>query len=150
MPPTSSRYVPIRDGVYELLVGAASLAEVKTFERDREAFENLAASMYPAVGVFFADATGEEEARWAGGRRDHVYRLEVHGAARSLQSRRACEDELMAFVEAVEDALRAAPTLGGLVRDMAVRLTKRQAAPEGEYWLARAVVQVVCEKAVGG
>ena len=144
--PTSSRYLPIRDAICDLLAAAPALSEVKAIERDAEAFRNLPASMYPALGVFFAEQPGVERAQWVGGRHDHSYRLDVHVAVRSAESARACEDQLFCYVEAVEDALRGSPLLGGLVRNMAVGVVRRWQDRSAPYWQAEAVVAVVCEK----
>jgi hypothetical protein len=147
--PESSRYVPIREAVCAVLMNAPELAEVKAVARDREAFGRLAATQYPALGVFFADAVGAERARWASNRRDHAYQIEVHVAVRSLESAQACEDLLFAYVEAVEDALRGAPTLGGLVRAMASGLVRRARRKVEQYWHGEAMVMVVCEQRAG-
>ena len=144
--PESSRFVPIREAVVSVLAGAPELAEVKAIMRDREAFARLPASRFPALGVFFAEAIGAERPRWASNRRDHAYRLEVHAAVRSLESGQASEDMLFAYVEAVEDALRAAPTLGGMVRSMGVSLVRRARTKVESYWHSQAVLLVVCEQ----
>jgi hypothetical protein len=147
-PPLSSRFVPIREALCEVLGAAPALEEVKTIVKDREQLARLPASQHPALGVFFADGVGAERARWVGNRRDHSYEFEVHVAVRSLQSAQACEDLLFAYVEAVEDALRAAPTLGGLVRFMAVSLVRRVGAKVDANWHAQAVLLVTCEQRV--
>jgi len=144
--PESSRFVPIREAVAAVLSSAPELAEVKSIVRDREAFARLPASGHPALGVFFADTVGAERPRWASNRRDHAYQLEVHVGVRSLESAQASEDLLLAYVEAVEDALRAAPTLGGLVRTMAVSLVKRARTKVESYWHSQAMLMVVCEQ----
>lgn len=144
--PQSSRFVPIREAVVAVLASAPELAEVKSIVRDREAFARLPASRHPALGVFFADTVGAERPRWASNRRDHAYQLEVHAAVRSLESGQASEDLLLAYVEAVEDALRAAPTLGGIVRSMAVSLVRRARTQVESYWHSQAVLLVVCEQ----
>ena len=149
MPPTSTRYLPIREAVCDLLAATPALADIRTIERDAEAFANLAATQYPALGVFFAEAAGEERAQWAGGERDHLYRLAVHVAVRSLESARACEDELFSYLEAVEDALRANPTLNGLVRCLFVGLIGRHTEKTASYWLSRGVIAVTAQKKVG-
>jgi len=51
-----------------------------------------------------------------------------------------------AYVEAVEDALRAAPTLGGLVRSMTVGLVRRARTEVESYWHSQAVLLVTCEQ----
>jgi hypothetical protein len=144
--PTSTRFVPIREAVCAVLEGAAPLAEVKSLVRDREAFARLGASAHPALGVFFADGIGQERARWAGGKRDHSYELEVHAAVRSLESAQACEELLFGYLEAVEEALRGAPTLGGLVRTMSVSLVRRAGGKVESYWHSQAVLLVSCEQ----
>ncbi len=144
--PESRRFVPIREAVCAVLVGAPELAEVKSVVCDREGFARLPATRYPALGVFFADTVGEERARWTGNRRDHAYRLEVHVAVRSLESGQGCEDLLFAYVEAVEDALRAAPTLGGLVRSMSTSLVRRVQRRVEQYWHSEAVLLVIAEQ----
>ena len=144
--PESSRFVPIREAVVAVLASAPELAEVKAIVRDREAFSRLPASQHPALGVFFADAVGAERPRWASNRRDHSYQLEVQVAVRSLESAQASEDMLLGYVEAVEDALRAAPTLGGLVRAMAVSLVRRSRAKVESYWHSQAVLMVIAEQ----
>jgi hypothetical protein len=125
------------------------LVEVKAIVQDREAFARLPASRYPAIGVFFSDNAGMERARGAGNRRDHGYQLEVQVAVRSLESAQVCEDLLLGYVEAVEDALRAAPTLGGLVRVMTVSLTRRFRAKIESYWHAQAALLIMAEQRVG-
>jgi hypothetical protein len=144
--PASNRFVPIREAVVAVLTSAPELSEVRSIVRDREAFARLPASRHPALGVLYADTAGEERPRWASNRRDHAYRLEVHVAVRSLESGQASEDLLFAYVEAVEDALRAAPTLGGLVRTMGVRLVKRGRRKVESYWHSEAALLVVCEQ----
>lgn len=144
--PQSNRFVPIREAVVAVLASDPRLAEVKSIVRDREAFARLPASRHPALGVFFADTVGAERPRWASNRRDHAYQLEVHVAVRSLESARAGEDLLLAYVEAVEDALRATPTLGGLVRSMAVGLVRRARTQVESYWHSQAVLLVSCEQ----
>jgi len=144
--PQSSRFVPIREAVVAVLSSAPELAELKTVVRDREAFARLPASSHPALGVFFADTVGAERPRWASNRRDHAYQLEVHVGVRSMESAQASEDLLLAYVEAVEDALRSAPTLGGLVRTMAVGLVKRARTKVESYWHSQATLLVVCEQ----
>jgi hypothetical protein len=144
--PQSNRFVPIREAVAAVLSDAPELSEVKSIVRDREAFGRLPASGYPALGVFFADSVGAERPRWASNRRDHAYQLEVHVAVRSLESAQASEDLLFAYVEAVEDALRAAPTLGGLVRSMMVSLVRRARTKVESYWHSQAVLLVTCEQ----
>ena len=144
--PQSTRFVPIREAVCAVLINAPALAEVKSVLRDREALARLPATRYPALGVFFADPAGAERARWAGNRHDHAYQFEVQVAVRSLESGQACEDLLFAYVEAVEDALRAAPTLGGLVRTMSASLVRRARARVESYWHAQAALVVTCEQ----
>ena len=146
--PVSSRFVPIREALCEVLGAAPLLEEVKIIVRDREQCARLPASQHPALGVFYADGVGRERARWAGNRRDHSYEFEVHVAVRSLEGAQACEDLLFAYVEAVEDALRAAPTLGGLVRFMTVSLVRRAGAKVEANWHAQAVLLVTCEQRV--
>jgi hypothetical protein len=147
--PQSSRFVPIREAVAAVLAAAPELTEVKAIVRDRDAFARLPASQHPAIGVFFADAVGAERPRWAGNRRDHSYQLEVHVAVRSLESAQASEDLLFAYIEAVEEALRAAPTLGGLVRAMAVSLVRRSRAKVESYWHSLAALLVIAEQRTG-
>ena len=144
--PESRRFVPIREAVCAVLAAAPELAEVKAMVRDREAFARLPATRYPALGVFFADIVGEERARWASNRRDHAYQIEVHVAVRALESAQACEDLLFAYVEAVEDALRTAPTLGGLVRSMATALVRRAQRKVEQHYHSEAVLLVVAEQ----
>jgi hypothetical protein len=144
--PQSNRFVPIREALVAVLASAPELAEVKAVVRDREAFARLAASQHPALGVFYADAVGAERPRWASNRRDHSYQLEVQVGVRSMESAQASEDLLFAYVEAAEDALRAAPTLGGLVRAMAVSLVRRSRAKVESYWHSQAVLLVVAEQ----
>ena len=144
--PESRRFLPIREAVCAVLVSAPELAEVKSVVRDREAFARLPATRYPALGVFFADTVGEERARWVGNRRDHAYQMEVHVAVRSLESAQVCEDLLFAYVEAVEDALRAAPTLGGMVRSLSTSLVQRVQAKVEQYWHSEAVLLVIAEQ----
>jgi len=147
--PQSTRFVPIREAICSVLTSAPSLLEVKSVTRDREAFARLPATQYPALGVFFADPAGAERVRWASSGRDHSYQFEVQVAVRSLESGQACEDLLFAYVEAVEDALRASPTLGGLVRYMAASLVRRVRVKVESYWLSRAAMVVTCEARVG-
>jgi hypothetical protein len=142
--PTSTRWLPIREAVRARLAGA--LTDLAAVVQDREAFDNLAATQYPAVGVFFGDRAGEERPQWVANRRDHEYALEVWVAVRNLASAQAAEDELFAWVEAVEDALRGDPTLGGLVRNLAGGLVARGVAREENFWLGRAVIAVVAQK----
>lgn len=144
--PQSSRFIPIREALCAVLASAPELAELKCIVRDRDAFARLPASRHPAVGVFFADAAGAERPRWASNRRDHAYQLEVHVAVRSMESAQASEDLLFAYAEAVEDALRAAPTLSGLVRSMTVGLVRRARAKVESYWHSQAVLLVTCEQ----
>jgi len=146
--PGSVRFVPIREALCEVLGAAPQLAEVKVIGKDREQFARLPASQHPALGVFYAEDVGLERARWASNRRDHSYEFEVHAAVRSLESVQSCEDLLFAYVEAVEDALRAAPTLGGLVRYMTVTLIRRTSAKVEANWHAQAVLLVTCEQRV--
>ena len=108
----------------------------------------LKTPQYPALAIFFADAAGEERAQWAGGERDHLYRLAVHVAVRSLESARACEDDLFRYLEAVEDALRGNPTLDGLVRYLFAGLIGRQTERTANYWLSRGVIAVTAEKKI--
>jgi hypothetical protein len=147
--PLSTRYVPIREAICAALFDASALAEVKVIAQDREAFARLPASQYPALGVFFADNIGMELARGTGNRREHGYQLEVHVAVRSLESAQASEDLLLGYVEAVEDALRGTPTLGGLVRVMTVSLARRFRAKVESYWHAQAALLVAAEQRVG-
>ena len=147
--PESSRFVPIREAIAAVLAGAPALVEVKAIVRDRDALAALPASQYPALGVFFADSAGVERPRWASNRRDHSYQLEVHVAVRSLESAQASEDLLFAYAEAAEDALRAAPTLGGLVRAMAVTLVRRSRSKVESYWHSQAVLMVIAEQRTG-
>lgn len=146
--PQSNRFVPIREALCDALGAAPELAAVKIVVRDREQLARLPASQHPAVGVFYADGVGVERARWAGHRRDHSYEFEVHVAVRSLESALDCEDLLFAYLEAVEDALRAAPTLGGLVRSMSVSLVRRASVKMEANWHAQAVLLVTCEQRV--
>jgi len=146
--PVSARFVPIREVLCEVLGAAPPLEEVRVIVKDREQFARLPASQHPALGVFYADGVGTERARWSGNRRDHSYEFEVHVAVRSLESAQACEDLLFAYVEAVEDALRVAPTLGGLVRFMTVSLVRRAGAKVDANWHAQAVLLVTCEQRV--
>jgi hypothetical protein len=144
--PQSNRFVPIREAIVAVLAGAPALAEVKTIVREREALARLPATGHPALGVFYADAAGAERPRWASNRRDHAYQLEVHVAVCSLESGQACEDLLFAYVEAAEDALRAAPTLGGLVRSMMVSLVRRTRTKGESYWHSQGVLLATCEQ----
>lgn len=144
--PESTRFVPIREALVAVLASAPELAEVKAVVRDREAFARLPSTRHPALGVFFADAVGTERPRWASNRRDHAYRIEVRAAVRSLQSAQASEDLLFAYVEALEDALRSAPTLDGMVRAMGVRLVRRARRRIESYWHSEATLLVVCEQ----
>ena len=144
--PQSNRFVPIREAVVGVLSNDPELGEVKSIVRDREAFARLPASAHPALGVFFADTVGAERPRWASNRRDHAYQLEVNVAVRSLESGQASEDLLLAYIEAAEDALRAAPTLGGIVRSMAVTLIRRARTKIESYWHSQAVLLVTCEQ----
>jgi len=144
--PQSNRFIPIREAICAVLLNAPELSEVKAVVRDREAFRGLPATRYPALGVFFADLPGMEQARWASNRRDHAYQIEVHIGVRSLESGQACEDLLFGYVEAVEDALRAAPTLGGLVRAMTSGLLRRAHRKVESYWHSEAVLLVTCEQ----
>lgn len=144
--PESQRFVPIREAVCAVLASAPALAEVKAVARDRETFARLPASRYPALGVFFADTLGEERARWAGPGRDHSYQLEVRVAVRAPEGPQECEDLLLAYVEAVEDALRADPTLGGRVRALAASLVRRAQKKVDQQWHAEGVVLVVAEQ----
>jgi hypothetical protein len=146
--PVSSRFVPIREALCEVLGAAPALEEVRVVVRDQEQLARLPASQHPALGVFYANGVGAERARWAGNRRDHSYEFEVQVAVRSLESAQACEDLLFAYVEAVEDALRAAPTLGGLVRYMTVTLVRRTRAKVDTNWQAQAALLVTCEQRV--
>jgi len=146
--PQSTRFVPIREAICEVLVSAPALSEVESVVRDREAFARAPATQYPVIGVFFADTAGAERLRWAGNRRDHSYQLEVHVAVRALESAQASEDLLFGYVEAVEEALRAAPTLGGLVRFMSAALVRRVRAKVESYWHSQAVLLVTCEQRV--
>lgn len=146
--PQSCRFVPIREAICAVLSAAPELSEVKIIARDREQFARLPASQHPALGVFYPDAVGSERARYAGNRRDHSYEFAVHVAVRSLESAQACEDLLFGYVEAVEDALRAAPTLGGLVRYLAVTLVRRASVKLDTNWHAQAVLAVTCENRV--
>ena len=147
--PQSTRFVPIREAVCEVLAAAPALEEVKAVVRDREAWARLPATQYPAIGVFFADPVGVERARWVSNRRDHSYQLEVQVAVRSLESAQASEDLLFGYLEAVEDALRVAPTLGGLVRFMGVGLVRRARARVESYWHSQAALLVTCEQRTG-
>ena len=133
--PESARYLPIREALVSVLAAAPELAEVKAIVRDREALARLPVTRHPALGVVFSDAVG-----------DHSYRVEVIVAVRSLESAQACEDLLFAYVEAVEDTLRAAPTLAGVVRSMAVSLVRRSRAKVESYWHSEAVLLVTCEQ----
>ncbi len=144
--PESRRFVPIREALVAVLASAPELAEVKAIVRDRDAFARLPASQHPAMGVFFAESVGTERTRWASNRRDHLYQLEVHVAVRSLESAQDSEDLLLAYIETVEDALRTAPTLGGLVRSMAVNVVKRVRTKVESYWHSQAVLLVACEQ----
>ena len=144
--PQSNRFVPIREAISAVLAGDPELAEVKSILRDREAFAALPATRHPALGVFFADSVGAERPRWASNRRDHAYHIEVHVAVRSRESAQACEDLLLAYVEAVEDSLRTAPTLGGLVRSMQAGLVRRARTKIESYWHSQAVLLVTCEQ----
>ena len=144
--PQSNRFVPIREAICAVLAGDPELAEVKSILRDREAFAALPATRHPALGVFFADSVGAERPRWASNRRDHAYHIEVHVVVRSLESAQACEDLLLAYVEAVEDSLRTAPTLGGLVRSMQAGLVRRARTKVESYWHSQAVLLVTCEQ----
>jgi hypothetical protein len=146
--PESSRFVPIREALCAALGEAPALGDVKAVVRDREGLERLAASQYPALGVFFADPAGTERPRWAANVRDHSYYFEVHVAVRSLESGQASEDLLLAYVEAVENALRAAPTLGGLVSFMSATLVRRARVKVESYWHSQAVLMVACEQRV--
>ncbi len=147
--PISARFVPIREAICTALVTAPALQEVKVVVRDREAFARLPATQFPAAGVFFADPAGGEQARWASNSRDHSYQFEVHVAVRSLESGQVCEDLLFGYVEAIENALRAMPTLGGLVRCAATRMVRRARTKAGAYWQAQAAILVTCEQRVG-
>jgi hypothetical protein len=142
--PQSNRYVPIREAICTVLINAPELEEVKSVVRDREQFARLPATRYPALGVFFAELVGGERARWASNRRDHAYQIEVHVAVQSLASAQVCEDLLFAYVEAVEDALRGMPTLGGLVRAMANGVVRRGHSRVEPYWHSEAVLLVTC------
>src|SRR5574340_1390865 len=148
--PISVRFVPIREAVCTALVTAPALQGVKAVVRDREAFARLPATQHPALGVFFADPVGGEQARWASNSRDHSYQFEVHAVVRSLESGQACEELLFGYVEAIENALRVMPTLGGLVRCAATRLVRRTRTKAGAYWHAQAAVLVVCGQRVQG
>jgi len=146
--PTSTRYLPVREAICDALSGAAALAEIKEIARDAESFNNLPATQYPALAVFFAQTAGEEVDRWASRRRDHRYWLEVRVAVRSLASAQAVEEALFSYIEAVEDALRAAADLGGLVRHMRAHLVERTRHKVGDYWHGEAAFMVLCEKSV--
>ncbi len=147
--PESSRFVPIREAMVEVLRVAPQLVEVKAVVCDRDALARLPATKLPAVGVFFADTVGAERPRWVGNRRDHSYQLEVQIAVWAMESAQASEDLLLAYIEAVEDALRAAPTLGGLVRAMAVSLVRRWRSKVESYWHSQAVLLVIAEQRTG-
>ncbi len=144
--PESSRFIPIREAIVAVLANAPQLVEIKSVVRDREAFARLPVSQHPALGVFFADTVGAERPRWVSNRRDHIYQLEVHVAVRAMESAQASEDLLLAYIEAVEDALRDAPTLGGLVRSMSVSLVRRARSKVESYWHSQAVLLVLCEQ----
>ena len=146
--PTSVRYLPIREAVCDTLAAAPALADIQTIARDEESFNNLPATQYPALAVFFAHTAGEEVDRWASRRRDHRYWLEVRVAARSLASSQAVEDLLFSYIEAIEDALRGVADLGGLVRHMRANLVERTRRKIGDYWHGEAAFLVLCEKSV--
>lgn len=144
--PESTRFLPIREAIIGVLASAPQLQSIAAIVRDRDLLARLPASRHPALGVFFADTAGRERPRWAGNRRDHLYQLEVHIAVRALESAQASEDLLFAYVEAVQDALREAPTLGGLVRCLTATLLRRLRRKAEPYWHSQAVLWVACEQ----
>jgi len=145
--PVSTRYLPVRDALLAALQGWPALAGVKRWVTQEGVLAQTAASQAPAVGVFYAPLAGEERLSWAGGGRDHSYYLEVRLVVRSLDSQE-CEDTLFAYAEAVEDAVRADPTLGGRVRFAALGSLRRVAGTEGNAFLGQGVVEVSCEERV--
>ena len=145
--PTSVRYLPIRDGLLALLQDWEALSGVKRWVTDEPAFTQVAASQAPAVAVLFADPAGEERAAWAGNGRDHSYYLELRVVVRALDSG-LCEDLLFGYVEAIEDALRADPTLGGLVRNAVLGSVRRVKHSEQGAFVGQAVLEVSTESRV--
>jgi len=134
----SKRFVPIREAVCRTLTTAPELAEVKAVLRDREILARLPGTGLPALGVFFATSAGK-------GRSDQPYRIEVHVVV-GVVERWASEDRLFAYIEAVENALRAVPTLGGLIRTMSVGLTSLHYMNVESYWRSHAVLLLTCER----
>lgn len=147
--PVSGRYLPVRQGVMAALQAWPALAGVARWVSDEASLGQTAASQTPAIGVVYAALAGEERSAWAGSGRDHTYLLEVRVVVRALAAG-ACEDLLFGYVEAVEDALRADPTLGGLVRFAGAGAVRRSRRGEGGAFLGEAVVEVSCEARVSG
>jgi len=143
-----TRYLAIRDAVYDTLQGDAVLSsDVKGWAKDEQAFASLGATQFPAVAVLFAQQMGEQEAKWASGGHDHAYEFEVRVAAESFDHQGA-QDGSIAYMERAEDVLRSNVTLGGLVRSMQCRAARLSSEQRQKRWRSTVVLMVRVEKRV--
>jgi hypothetical protein len=156
MPYTSSRYLPIRDALFDLLRADAVLAsEIKGWAKEINSFESLASTQLPAIAVVFAapiyrgggQPFGQEQAGWASSARDHTYLFHVIVATESLDAQ-AAEDSSFTYLERAEDVIRSNPTLSGTVRAIFSRVVKRDVQQKERVWRAQVVMEVRAEKSV--
>jgi hypothetical protein len=156
MPYTSTRYLPIRDAVFDLLRADAVLSsEIKGWAKEMNRFESFASTQLPAAAVVFAapanrtgsERVGEEQAGWASSARDHTYLFHVILAAESLDAQ-AAEDSCFTYLERAEDVLRSDPTLFGMVRTIFSRIVRRDVQQRERVWRAQVVMEVRAEKSI--
>jgi len=145
---TSTRYLVIRDAVFDSLRADAALAaDVRGWAKDPESFASLAATQFPAIAVLFPQEIGEQQARWASAGHDHTYEFEVMVSAETLDSGGA-QDKSIAYMERAEDVLRANPTLGGMARSVQCRVSRRVSEKRQKTWRSTVALLVTVEKRV--
>lgn len=145
---TSTRYLAIRDAIFDLLQADAVLsAEVRGWGKDPDSFASLAATQSPAIAVLFPQEIGEQQARWASAGHDHTYEFEVMAAAESLDSA-AAQDQSVGYLERAEDVLRSDPTLGGTARAVHCRMSRRVSEKRQKTWRSTVALSVRVEKRV--
>jgi hypothetical protein len=155
MPYTSTRYLPIRDALFNLLRADAVLSsEIRGWAKEMNLFESFASTQLPAVAVVFAapagqgsQRVGEEQAGWASSARDHTYLFHVFVATESLDAQ-AAEDSCFTYLERAEDVLRSNPTLSGVVRTIFSRVVRRDVQRRERAWRAQVVMEVRAEKSI--
>lgn len=132
-----------RDAAVALLANLTVGADTFSAEGGRPESRPLQEADLPALLVY----TNEEEADYTSGtrgsrRQERRCQLMVHGFAQDTAD---LDKTLDAIAKVVEAALEAAPTLGGLAKDVYLTGTTKSADPEAKQPTGEIVLNFTCE-----